>query len=50
VDRRVPSGEEAMTSTLVLVLKLALIVGAVLLVAVPAWGQGPIPPPPTSST
>jgi hypothetical protein len=36
-----------MTSTLVLVLKLALIVGAVL---VPAWGQGPIPPPPTSST
>jgi hypothetical protein len=36
-----------MTSTLVLVLKVALVAGAVLVAAPPAWGQGPIPPPPS---
>ena len=36
-----------MRSTLALVLKLALIVGTILLGALPAWGQGPLPPPPS---
>lgn len=36
-----------MTSTLVLLLRLTLIVGAILLTAFPAWGQRPIPPLPS---